>query len=188
MTVSLPGPCQCARPPGAHHHRLRRTHLSTQPKTPAAARPDSPAVTTPTDPTGRYVFGRQVLALTDRLNGTESYAEAAALSDQVLEPHDGLLARIAEFLEAAGEKAKESENDDGYDLGYDFEEAAVEVRRLGEDLHVAVERMRALGSPGSPPTRAGRHRSSPTTPTPPPARYHRPPSPNPAAPADRPRP
>ncbi|MEU1329499.1 hypothetical protein [Streptomyces sp. NPDC005865] len=111
--------------------------------------PAPPGVVTPTDPHGRYVYGRQVLALTDQLNGTSSYEQAAALADQVLEPTDGLLERLAEFFEAAAEKAKESDHDDGFDLHYDLEDAAATLRGLAEDLHVAVDRMRAL-TPSSP--------------------------------------
>ncbi|GGU55285.1 hypothetical protein GCM10010211_19970 [Streptomyces albospinus] len=106
--------------------------------------PATAGLTTPTDPNGRYPYGRQVLALTDQLNGATSYEHAAALTDQVLEPTDGLLERLAEFFEAAAEKAKESDHDDGFDLHYDLDDAAATLRGLGEDLHVAVDRMRAL--------------------------------------------
>lgn len=73
-----------------------------------------------------------------------SYEQAAALADPVLEPTDGLLARLAEFFEAPAEKAKESGHDDGFDLHYGLKDAAATVRGLGEDLHVAVDRTRAL--------------------------------------------
>ncbi|WP_254650171.1 hypothetical protein [Streptomyces sp. GbtcB7] len=102
---------------------------------------------TPTDPAGRYILGRHVLDLTDRLNAATSYDEAARLADQVLEPTDGLLERLAEFFEAAAEKAKESEHDDGFDLHDDLQDAAATVRALGEDLHVVVDRMQALAHP-----------------------------------------
>ncbi len=65
------------------------------------------------------------------------------------------MARLAEFFEAAAEKAKESDHDDGFDLHYDLEDAAATVRGLGEDLHVAVDRMRAL-APGSPARQAAK--------------------------------
>ncbi|MFE6163145.1 hypothetical protein ACFQ7F_30005 [Streptomyces sp. NPDC056486] len=91
-----------------------------------------------------YVYGDAMRALTDRLNGAESHADAAALLHQILEPRDGLLAHLGEFFEAAGEKAKETEEDDGFDLSYDLADAAAEVRNLGEVLHVAEDRMRAL--------------------------------------------
>ena len=134
--------------------------------------------TTPTDPAGHYVHGRHVLDLTDRLNDAASYEEAAQLADQVLEPTDGLLERLAEFFEAAAEKAKESEQDDGFDLSDDLQEAAATVRALGEDLHVAVERMQALAVPRRQSWQealvghhAAAHRSPgrPTPPPPPPA-------------------
>ncbi|MGP9017635.1 hypothetical protein ACT1U9_04390 [Streptomyces sp. BR1] len=106
--------------------------------------PATAGVTTPTDPNGRYPYGRQILALTDQLNGTTSFERAAALTDQVLDPIDGLLERLAEFFEAAAEKAKDSDHDDGFDLHYDLQDAASTLRGLVEDLHVAVDRMRAL--------------------------------------------
>ncbi|MEV5979644.1 hypothetical protein [Streptomyces sp. NPDC052114] len=111
--------------------------------------PADAGIATPTDPGGRYAYGRLLLALTDQLNGATSYEHAAALIEQVLEPTDGLLERLAEFFEAAAEKAKESDHEDGFDLHYELEDAASTVRGLGEDLHVAVDRMRAL-SPRSP--------------------------------------
>ncbi|MFC9131376.1 hypothetical protein ACFT4A_31680 [Streptomyces sp. NPDC057099] len=112
-----------------------------------------------------YVYGDALRALTDRLNGAESHADAADLLHQILEPTDGLLERLGEFFEAAGEKAKEAEEDDGFDLSYDLAEAAAEIRNLGEVLHVAEDRMRAL----TPQEPAPRRPASPTrTPLPPP--------------------
>ncbi|CAL9415834.1 hypothetical protein [Streptomyces sp. enrichment culture] len=105
-----------------------------------------------------YVYGDALRALTDRLNGTDSHADAAALLHQVLDPINGLLAQLGEFFEAAGEKAKEAEEDDGFDLSYDLADAAAELRQLGEVLHVAEDRMRALTplapTPRLPPTAA----------------------------------
>ncbi|MFC9502733.1 hypothetical protein [Streptomyces sp. NPDC057002] len=105
-----------------------------------------------------YVYGDALRALTDRLNGAESHADAADLLHQILEPTDGLLAQLGEFFEAAGEKAKEAEEDDGFDLSYDLAEAAAEIRNLGEVLHVAEDRMRAL----TPQEPAPRRPASPT--------------------------
>ncbi|WP_411089249.1 hypothetical protein [Streptomyces sp. 061-3] len=119
----------------------------------------SPAPTEPPDlsanadrtPAHAHVYVYVLLALTDRLHGTESHADAAALLHQILEPTDGLLERLGEFFEAAGEKAKEAEQDDGFDLSYDLADAAAEIRNLGEVLHVAEDRMRALNpSPPAP--------------------------------------
>ncbi|MEV3898274.1 hypothetical protein [Streptomyces anulatus] len=91
-----------------------------------------------------YTYGDALLALTDRLNGTESYADAAALMHQILDPVNGLLERLDEFFEPAAEKAKDSEEDDGFDLSYDLADAAAEVRTLTQALDTAEARMRTL--------------------------------------------
>lgn len=141
-------------------HRLAQLGLLPNPVASAGDRSALPA--TPTlhapvpdvpDSAGRasvYVYGDALRALTDRLNGAESHAETAAFLHQILEPSDGLLAQLGEFFEAAGEKAKEAEEDDGFDLSYDLADAAAEIRNLGEVLHVAEDRMRAL-TPLMPP-------------------------------------
>ncbi|MER0445780.1 hypothetical protein ABR738_14620 [Streptomyces sp. Edi4] len=148
----------------------RKPLMSTAPQPPAPEPADY------FDAAGRpatYVYGDALLALTDQLNATESYAEAAALLRQVLEPTDGLLERLGDFFEAAGEKAKEAEQDDGFDLSYDLAEAAAEIRNLGETLHVAEDRMRALTA--QPPARRP-SAAPPRTPglPPPPARPAKP--------------
>lgn len=141
----------------------RLTQLGLQPELPSAAgRPLSSTAPQPlageprglsgnADPASRYVYGDALLALTDRLTGTESHADAAALLHQILDPTDGLLERLSEFFEAAGEKAKEAEQDDGFDLSYDLADAAAELRNLGEVLHVAEDRMRELNPPPPAP-------------------------------------
>ncbi|MER5346773.1 hypothetical protein ABT030_42115 [Streptomyces mirabilis] len=118
-------------------------HVHPAQPTPATQARDVPG-TPGRGPVYVYVYGDAMLALTDRLNGAESHAEAAALLHQVLDPVNGLLERLGEFFEAAGEKAKEAEEDDGFDLSYDLADAAAEIRNLGEVLHVAEDRMRAL--------------------------------------------
>jgi hypothetical protein len=136
-----------------------------------------PAQTTPPPQTGDvphrpdraavYVYGDALRALTDRLNAAESYADAAALLHHVLDPINGLLAQLGEFFEAAEEKAKEAEEDDGFDLSYDLADAAAEIRHLGEVLHVAEDRMRALTplgpAPRLPSTSAALPPASPKT-------------------------
>ncbi|MGQ4333888.1 hypothetical protein [Streptomyces hayashii] len=108
------------------------------------AQPTPPARGIPGTPDRGPVYGDALRALTDRLNEAESHADAAALLHQILEPTDGLLAQLGDFFEAAGEKAKEAGEDDGFDLSYDLADAAAEIRSLGEVLHVAEDRMRAL--------------------------------------------
>lgn len=117
-----------------------RVHPGQAPPNPSKT-PDAPASA---DSAPSYVHGDAMLALTDRLNGAESHADAAALLHQVLDPVNGLLERLGEFFEAAGEKAKGAEEDDGVDLSYDLADAAAEIRSLGEVLHMADDRMRAL--------------------------------------------
>ncbi|WP_416530383.1 hypothetical protein [Streptomyces coelicoflavus] len=148
-------------------HRLAQLGLLPVPATPHASahpapgRPASPAQDAPGTPErgAAYVYGDAMRELTDRLNGAESHADAAALLHQILEPTDGLLTQLGEFFEAAGEKAKEAEEDDGFDLSYDLADAAAEIRQLGEALHVAEDRMRAL-TPLPPPPRAAPARAS----------------------------
>ncbi|GLW47552.1 hypothetical protein Stsp02_32140 [Streptomyces sp. NBRC 14336] len=145
--------------PNANPHALLVT-----PTLRASRAPDAPDTA---DRAPVYVYGEAMLTLTDRLNGAESHADAAALLHQVLAPVNGLLERLGEFFEAAGEKAKEAEEDDGFDLSYDLADAAAEIRNLAEVLHVAEDRMRALtpllpaprlpsasARPPSPPPRA----------------------------------
>ncbi|MCX5535206.1 hypothetical protein OG785_32220 [Streptomyces sp. NBC_00006] len=108
------------------------------------------AVTTPSDPQSNRVYGHQLLTLTDQLNGANSSAAAAGITEHVLDPHDGVLVRLGEFFEAAAEKAKETGTDEGWDLSDDFTEAAATLTSLGEDLHVATDRLRALDRPPRP--------------------------------------
>ncbi|MFJ9085446.1 hypothetical protein ACIRL3_23795 [Streptomyces sp. NPDC102384] len=107
-------------------------------------------VTTPSDSQGRMVYGHQILALTDQLNGADTSEAAAGLADHVLDPEDGVLARLSEFFETAAEKAKETETDEGWDLADDFTDAAATLTALGEDLHVATDQLRALDRPPRP--------------------------------------
>ncbi|WP_236241505.1 hypothetical protein [Streptomyces sp. CC228A] len=107
-------------------------------------------LTTPSDPQGKHVHGHQVLRLTDELNGAETYETAAGLTEHVLDPHDGVLVRLSEFFEAAAEQAKASETEAGWDLSYDFAEAAATLTDLGEDLHDAADQLRALNRPAKP--------------------------------------
>ncbi|MEV4449517.1 hypothetical protein [Streptomyces mirabilis] len=140
--------------------------LHLLPDTPTLQAPKAPDLCGTADRASLYVYGDALRALIDRLNGAESHADAAALLHQILEPTAGLLAQLGEFFEAAGEKAKEAEEEDGFDLSYDLADAAAEIRNLGEVLHVAEDRMRAL----TPPVPAPRPPSTPARPPSPPPR------------------
>ncbi|MFD6624775.1 hypothetical protein [Streptomyces diastaticus] len=142
-------------------HRL--TQLSLLPKRPAPSQPPSSAraASGPPDRAPVYAHGDTLRDLTDRLNAAESPLDAATLLHQILEPTDGLLVQLGEFFEAAGEKAKETQEDDGFELSYDLADAAAEIRNLGEVLNEAEERMRALNPiPPSPHRPASPARSS----------------------------
>ncbi|MFJ3212723.1 hypothetical protein [Streptomyces flaveolus] len=172
-------------------HRLTQLGRLPRPVLPHESRhvtPDQPSATSgpravPGTPQGgpRYVYGDALRDLTDRLNAAESPAAAAALLHQILEPTEGLLAQLGEFFEAAGEKAKEAEEDDGFDLSYDLADAAAEIRNLSEVLHVAEDRMRAL----TPLTPAPRLPSIPANASSLPPRVLPPASPKAAPPARR---
>nr|WP_202514472.1 MULTISPECIES: hypothetical protein [unclassified Streptomyces] len=138
-TASVPQPAQ--DPATAHDTGITAGRSGAQQPTTAAA-----------------ACGEALLELTDQLNGSDSPIQAAALLRQVLDPDDGVLARLGDLFEAAAEKAKEAAEDDGFDLSHDLADAAVEVRRLGEDLQSAEARMRTL-TPLAPPPR------SPASPT-----------------------
>lgn len=111
--------------------------------------------------------GDALLELTDQINGSTSHVQAAALLRQVLDPEDGVLARLADSLEAAADKAKEAVEDDGFDLSHDLADAAAEVRNLGEDLQTTEARMRTLTSPApGPPPPLSLSRTPPLPPRP----------------------
>lgn len=121
--------------------------------------PDPNATRTPTDPEGKRVYGHQILHLTDRLNGAETYDQAAEATDHVLDEADGVLARLGQFFEGAAEQARASETDDGWELAYEFEDAAATLTALSDELHEAGDRMRDLGPPRPPHSQAPTARS-----------------------------
>ncbi|MFI7102759.1 hypothetical protein ACIBK8_25765 [Streptomyces sp. NPDC050161] len=153
--------------PGTFPADARRDPLDAPPRA-----PEPPDLSGNADRASAYVYGDALLHLTDRLNGTASYTDAAAMLHQILEPTSGLLERLGDFFEAAGEKAKEAGHDDGFDLSYDLADAAAEIRNLGEVLHVAEDRMRALTSPPQPlrPSAPAAHTPRLPLPARPPAR------------------
>ncbi|MFE7124901.1 hypothetical protein [Streptomyces sp. NPDC057617] len=107
-------------------------------------------ITTPTDPSGARVHGQLILALTEQLTASETYDTTASLTEEVLDPIDGVLARLSEFFDAAAEQANAADNEDGLDLGGRFTDAARRLTEISEDLHVADDRLRALGPPAVP--------------------------------------
>ncbi|CDR10542.1 hypothetical protein [Streptomyces iranensis] len=110
--------------------------------------PDAPR--TPTDPEGKRTYGHQILALTDQFNAATTYREAAETAEHVLDEADGVLARLGQFFEAAVEKVKESETDEGWELAYKFEDAVATLTSLSDELHDAGDQMRDLDPPPAP--------------------------------------
>lgn len=96
-----------------------------------------------------YVYGHTVVELIDLLNGLEGLAKfktSSMLLDQFLHPTHGVLEKVADLLEAAAEKVRESPSDNGWDLSGDLQYAAEQTRALVGDLNSddLVERARVL--------------------------------------------
>jgi hypothetical protein len=88
-----------------------------------------------------------MLALTDQMHGSSTYAEAAATLEEVLDPHNGLLPRLQEFFEAAAEQANAFEDVDGWQLADRFTDAAAQLGDLWDEHADSVDELRALGPP-----------------------------------------
>ncbi|MFI1013099.1 hypothetical protein [Streptomyces sp. NPDC020965] len=140
--------------------------MEPQPSAPGARPGAGPE--TAAGPADDYLLALHLDALTDQLNGTSSYSGAAVFLNQVLEPNRGLLEKLADFFEAAAEKAREAESDDAFDLHDDLTDAAADVRQLGEQLHFAVDQMRDLSLPHAPGPQAGTVARASVVPLPPP--------------------
>ncbi|MGY1438130.1 hypothetical protein [Streptomyces reniochalinae] len=112
--------------------------------------PLNPQTRTPTDPEGKRTYGHQILHLTDRLTGAETYEQAAEATEHVLDEADGVLPRLSEFFEAAAEEARSSGVEEGFELACRFEDAAATLTDLSDELHGASDQMRALGPPPEP--------------------------------------
>ncbi|MFD3944947.1 hypothetical protein [Streptomyces sp. NPDC058579] len=118
-------------------------------------------------PDARFPYGNLLHALSSAVVASTDAREAAAVLHQLVDGTDGLLTRLAELLDSTADRARAYDRDDGDDdafyLAKDLADAAVQVRRLGEDLHVVPERMAGLSPP--PPTR--HHPRAAGTPRPP---------------------
>ncbi|GAA3389070.1 hypothetical protein [Streptomyces roseoviridis] len=146
--TSLPGTHRSGRL--APHPRIPRSeNTSLTSHTPL----DGPPPAAGDEPDARFPYGNLLFALTARVNTSTDEREVAAVLHQVLDGNDGLLTRLAELFDAAAEKARAHDRNDGDDdafhLAKDLAEAAARLRRLGEDLHVVPERMVDL-APASP--------------------------------------
>ncbi|WP_329309206.1 hypothetical protein [Streptomyces microflavus] len=104
------------------------------------------------EPDARFPYGNLLRSLTAAISADPGLRATAAVLHQLVDGNDGLLTRLAELFDTAADQARAHDKDDGDDdafyLAKDLAEAAAQVRRLGEDLHVAPERMASL-----PPSR-----------------------------------
>ncbi|MFE1895202.1 hypothetical protein [Streptomyces yangpuensis] len=102
-------------------------------------------------PDARFPYGNLLHTLSSAVTANTDAREAAAVLHQIVDGTDGLLTRLAELLDATADRARAYDRDDGDDdafyLAKDLADAAVQVRRLGEDLHVVPERMAGLSPP-----------------------------------------
>ncbi|MFF3750557.1 hypothetical protein ACFYYH_08875 [Streptomyces sp. NPDC002018] len=107
---------------------------------------DTSRLTTPADPYGAYVAGAQVLRLTDNIRGAANAAEAAHAVDQLLDSADGVLVRLQEALEAAGEQVTDLD-DDAWELADRLTAASEQLASVGEELAGTAAEIRILDSP-----------------------------------------
>ncbi|WP_188305730.1 hypothetical protein [Streptomyces sp. CBMA123] len=116
---------------------------------------DPGRLTTPTDPQGLKAAGRQVLELADQIRGASSAADAANALDQLLDPDDGVLARLREALEAAAEQVTDLAPDE-YELSDRFSSSAELIGTAEAELADTISDLRTIGAapagpePGQP--------------------------------------
>ena len=101
---------------------------------------DSGRLATPTDPHGLSTAGQQILRLTDQIRGATSFAEAAEVLDQFLDPDDGVLTRLQEAMEVTAEQIADLDPDQ-YELADLFGFASDQLVAVQGDLSVAVDEM-----------------------------------------------
>ncbi|MFE2596032.1 hypothetical protein ACFXCZ_05950 [Streptomyces sp. NPDC059396] len=107
---------------------------------------DTGRLTTPTDPHGAHLAGAQVLRLTDDIRGAANAAEAAHAVDQLLDSTDGVLVRLQEALEAAGEQVTDLD-DDAWELADRLTAASEQLATVSEELAGTAAEIRILDSP-----------------------------------------
>lgn len=99
--------------------------------------------TTLTDPAGTKFVGAAVLDATDLLAAATDPPAACRPLDQVLDPDDGALARIAEFFDVAADKAR-SAGEPLSALAHDLDVAADLALQMCERMEKAAEAVRPV--------------------------------------------
>ncbi|MGK4581656.1 hypothetical protein [Kitasatospora sp. HPMI-4] len=122
-----------------------------------------------------------VLALIDRLKGTESVQEAGPLIAAVFTADTGVLARVQEFAEAGAEWVRDNAPDSGLELHDWLDEASADLHQLAETLADVPAYFTTLTVEHQPACDRANAARSTSTPRPLPAQT-RPTTPPPAAP------
>ncbi|MFF3536403.1 hypothetical protein ACFYXP_20950 [Streptomyces sp. NPDC002466] len=107
---------------------------------------DMARMSTPANPLGPYVAGAEVLRLTDRIRAAKNGVDLRQAVDHLLHPEHGVLERVREALEAAGEQINDLD-EEAYELADRFDLAAELVGSTQAEL---VGPDRGLSEVGGP--------------------------------------
>ncbi|MEU6815530.1 hypothetical protein [Streptomyces sp. NPDC046860] len=94
---------------------------------------DTSRLTTPANPLGLYTAGAEVLRLTDQIRAAENGVGLAQAVNHLLHPEHGVLERVGEALETAGEQISDLD-DEAYALADRFGFAAEFVSAAQSEL------------------------------------------------------
>ncbi|WP_327748047.1 hypothetical protein [Streptomyces europaeiscabiei] len=102
---------------------------------------DTSRLITPANPLGLYTAGAEVLRLTDQIGAAENGAGLAQAVDHLLHPEHGVLERVREALETAGDQITDLDDEayalaDRFSFAAEFVSAAQsELTEAGHELH-----------------------------------------------------
>lgn len=135
---------------------------------------DTNRLSTPANPLGIYTAGAEVMRLTDQIRGAENGADLAQAVDHLLHSEHGVLERLREALEAAGEQITDLDDEayavaDRFGFAAEFVSAAqseligseAELHRVGDSQQDQVEAR--TQSPALPGSRTAALATSPAT-------------------------
>ncbi|MFD9403058.1 hypothetical protein ACFWA4_30080 [Streptomyces sp. NPDC060011] len=105
---------------------------------------DTSRLTTPANPLGLYTAGAEVLRLTHQIRAAENGAGLAQAVDHLLHPEHGVLERVREALETAGEQITDLD-DEAYALADRFGFAAEFVSAAQSELIGAGSELHRVG-------------------------------------------
>ncbi|MFF3556159.1 hypothetical protein ACFYXL_22455 [Streptomyces tsukubensis] len=150
--------------------RRRPAELATNP----ASLPENAADGThhhpvrPLAPPVRLRYNRPLRELTEQIQaGGIPLTNAAALTGQVLHPETGLLAHLANILEAVAERLSETGTDDAFNFYDGIVDTTNDLRRIADDLGPTSDLVRDLApSPRQRPAAASSHIPPPAPPRP----------------------